>query len=76
MPADDGLERAAEEWVYSWFATAGEIDKLHTREPTPDDWKIRDGDASGSGGRALVAAVVRDVRGGTAWVLREVTVGR
>jgi hypothetical protein len=70
------IERAPEDWVYSWFATAGEIDKLHTREPAPDDWKIRPGDAAGSGDRALVAAVVRDLRGGTAWVLREVGLGR
>ena len=69
------VERAPEEWVYSWFATAGEIHDLHTREPKPDDWKVREGDAGASGARALVAAVVRDLRGGTAWVLREVVVG-
>lgn len=67
------IERKPEEWVYSWFATAGEIDDLHTREPSPDAWTIP---SSASGGRALVAAVVRDLRGGTAWVVREVEVGR
>ena len=70
------VERAPEDWVYSWFATAGEIDHLHAREPKPDDWTLRPEDAAASGGRALVAAVVRDLRGGTAWVLREVAVGR
>ncbi len=69
------VERGPEDWVYSWFSTAGKIDKLHAREPKPDDWKLGAGDAAGSGGRALVAAVVRDLRGGEAWVLREVMVG-
>ncbi|MBI5070106.1 MAG: hypothetical protein HZB56_17865 [Deltaproteobacteria bacterium] len=63
--------RAPEEWVYSWFSTAGEIDVLHTREPEPDEWRLAAGDVAG-GGRALVAVVVRDLRGGTAWVTREV----
>ncbi len=70
------VERAPEDWVYSWVSTAGEIDKLHVREPTPDDWTVRAGDAAASGDRALVAVVARDPRGGTAWALRQVAVGR
>ncbi len=70
------VDRAPEEWVYSWFSTAGEIDKLHVREPTPDDWTVRAGDAAASRDRALVAVVVRDPRGGNAWALRQVALGR
>lgn len=62
-----------EEWVYSWFSTAGEIDELHTRGATADEcrdeWKV-----SGPAGSAVVAAVVRDLRGGVAWTIREVTI--
>ncbi len=64
------IESTREDWVYSWFSTAGEIDELHTRGATPDEWRI-----FGPGGsRAVVAAVVRDLRGGVAWTIREVTI--
>jgi hypothetical protein len=66
------IESTQEEWVYSWFSTAGELDELHTREADPDVWTVT---GSASGAPALVAAVVRDLRGGTGWVLREVRVG-
>jgi hypothetical protein len=65
------IESTREDWVYSWFSTAGEIDELHTRGTQTDDWIV--GGASG-GTPALVAAVVRDLRGGTAWAVRRVRV--
>jgi len=65
------LGRAPEEWVYSWFSTTGELEELHTREPAADDWSLAPGDVA-AGGTAAVAVVVRDLRGGTAWALREV----
>ncbi|HEY6098685.1 MAG TPA: hypothetical protein VIW03_04605 [Anaeromyxobacter sp.] len=64
------IEAAVEDWVYSWFSTAGELHDLHTRGDAADEWKVQAG-----GGHALVAAVVRDLRGGVAWTLREVAVG-
>ncbi len=64
------IESTREDWVYSWFSTAGEIDELHTRGATPDEWRV-----FGPGGSlAVVAAVVRDLRGGVAWKVREVTI--
>jgi hypothetical protein len=63
------LETKLEEWAYSWFSTAGEIEELHTRGSAVAEWKV------GAGETALVAAVVRDLRGGVAWQVREVTVG-
>lgn len=53
---------ATGEWVYSWFATAGEIDDLHTRDG--GDPTLFTAPASG---RTLVYAVARDLRGGVAW---------
>lgn len=63
------IERKLEDWVYSWFSTAGEMDTLHTRGAEAEEW-----DASGSAGPALVVTVVRDLRGGVAWTAREVTI--
>jgi hypothetical protein len=58
-----------EEWVYSWFSTAGELKDLHTRSTTnPDEWTVF------TRGPARVAVVVRDLRGGTAWTVRDVVV--
>lgn len=62
------IERKAEEWVYSWFSTAGELDELRTSVADVQEWKVE------PGATALVAAVVRDLRGGVAWQVREVTV--
>jgi hypothetical protein len=63
------IEVAREEWVYSWFSTAGELDELHTRGAEADAWIAR------ASPPALVVAVVRDLRGGTAWAVRTVAVG-
>jgi hypothetical protein len=65
------IDTTSEEWVYSWFSTAGELDELHTRGTEPDEWTVA---APAGGARALVAAVVRDLRGGVAWAVREVVV--
>jgi hypothetical protein len=61
------LEVKTEEWAFSWFSTAGELDETHTRDGELDEWQV------GGGTTALVAAVVRDLRGGVAWQVREVT---
>ncbi len=66
------IELATEDWVYSWFGTAGEMEDLHTRDPAAERWKLTAADAGSSGRGALVAAVVRDLRGGVAWTVREV----
>jgi hypothetical protein len=68
------IETVREDWVYSWASTAGELDELHTRDPASDPWIVSVGDTTADGGRALVAAVLRDRRGGTAWSLREVII--
>jgi hypothetical protein len=63
------IQTKTEEWVYSWFSTAGDLADLHTRSATKADaWTVR------SAGPARVAVVVRDLRGGTAWVVRDVVV--
>ncbi len=63
------IENTTEEWVYSWFSTAGNIDELHTHGTDPDEWTV-----SASATPAIVAAVVRDLRGGEAWTVRKVRV--
>lgn len=60
---------AREEWVYSWFSTAGALDELHTRGAETNRWT-----GLAPGARARVAIVLRDLRGGTAWAVREVAV--
>jgi hypothetical protein len=56
------IETAVEEWTFSWFATAGELDDLHTRDAAePDPF------TPPASGRILVHAVVRDLRGGIGW---------
>ena len=63
------IETGPEEWVYSWFSTAGEVEDLHTRSAAAsDEWTV------GAVGPARVAVVVRDLRGGTAWAVRDVVV--
>ncbi|HEX9308795.1 MAG TPA: hypothetical protein VF894_14975 [Anaeromyxobacter sp.] len=62
---------AREEWVYSWFSTAGELDATHTRGTEADAWTVG---ATAAGTPARVVAVVRDLRGGTAWAVRDVAV--
>jgi hypothetical protein len=64
------VRSAREEWAWSWFATAGELKDLHTRDGGADDWDL----GAAAAGPGLVAAVVRDLRGGVAWRWAEVTV--
>jgi hypothetical protein len=64
------LESTREDWITSWFSSAGELDELHTRGATADEWTLY----GSPGARALVAAVVRDLRGGVAWAVRDVRV--
>ncbi len=64
------IETIPEEWVYSWFSTAGELEDLHTRGGDTDRWNVADA------GTAKVAVVVRDLRGGTAWAVRDVVFRR
>lgn len=64
------VRTAREEWVYSWFGTAGEVKDLHTRDGGAEEWDL----SSAAAGPALVAAVVRDLRGGVAWTWAEVTI--
>jgi hypothetical protein len=61
------IASAREELVYSWFSTAGELEELHTRGAEAEEWTV-------GAGRALVAVVVRDLRGGVAWAVHEVEV--
>lgn len=61
------IETVPEEWVYSWFATAGELDALHTRGTEVDRWEL-----GGVHGPVRLAVVVRDLRGGVAWAVRDV----
>jgi hypothetical protein len=63
------IETAPEEWVYSWFATAGDLEDLHTRGGETDRWSH-----SAVRGPVRLGVVVRDLRGGTAWAVRDVVV--
>jgi hypothetical protein len=65
------IQVKTEEWVYSWFSTAGELKDLHTHGTETDEWTA----SVAPGTRAKVAVVVRDLRGGTGWALREVAFG-
>jgi hypothetical protein len=65
------IRSATEEWVFSWFATAGEIDELHTAAGESDEWTAP---GAPGGAAAVVAVVVRDLRGGVRWAVREVVV--
>lgn len=51
-----------EEWTFSWFSTAGELEDLHTNHPGEPEVFT----APPSGG-VVVWTVVRDLRGGIAW---------
>jgi hypothetical protein len=66
-----------EEWLYSWFATAGSLSHDRTRADDPCTWTAPDGSKDEplpEGGRALVFLVVRDARGGIDWAVRELGV--
>lgn len=56
------IEARTEEWVFSWFATGGSLDELHTRSATEAEPYT-----APAADRALVHAVLRDLRGGVAW---------
>jgi hypothetical protein len=51
-----------EEWTFSWFATAGELEHVHTFDAGEGDRYT-----APRAGRALVWVVARDRRGGVAW---------
>jgi hypothetical protein len=51
-----------EEWTFSWFATAGELEHVHTFDAGEGDRYT-----AARAGRALLWGVVRDRRGGVAW---------
>ncbi len=76
----DGNRVAEEEerWLYSWFATAGSLDGLRTRDARdPQLWIAptdKKDDPAPADGRVFLYAVVRDGRGGIDWVMREVHV--
>jgi len=56
------IETKTEEWVYSWFTTAGDLEDLHTRDGgDPERF------TAPTSGRAVLYAVARDLRGGVAW---------
>jgi hypothetical protein len=65
------IEVKAEEWTYSWFSTVGELKDLHTHGAETEEWTA----SVAPGTRAKVAVVVRDLRGGTGWAVREVVFG-
>lgn len=66
-----------EAWVWSWFATAGAMERERTRDPGREQvWTTPGGDDRPvpRDGRVFLYAVVRDARGGMDWVRREVRV--
>ena len=76
--AGQRIESLQERWTYSWFTSAGSFEKAHTKaEEDEAVWAVPGG-ASGESlpesGKARLYAVVRDLRGGMAWVVREVRV--
>lgn len=67
------LETARESWAYSWFTTVGSFEKKHTKSAGEGAiWDVPE-DLAGSA-TARVYAVVRDLRGGMDWAVREVLV--
>jgi hypothetical protein len=60
------VDTRQEDWTYSWFATAGDLDQSHTYA-----WNVANALTPGSG-RAVIWLVVRDLRGGVAWTAGEV----
>jgi hypothetical protein len=66
--AGAAIEEKIEDWAFSWFATAGELEDLRTNAPDePERFAPEPG-------RALVYVVARDLRGGTSWTIGEVDV--
>ncbi|BDG01582.1 hypothetical protein [Anaeromyxobacter oryzae] len=60
------IETRQEDWSFSWFATAGDIDLLHTTDPSEADAYT-----APASGRVLLWSVVRDLRGGVAWTVAD-----
>jgi hypothetical protein len=56
------IETRQEDWAFSWFATAGDLDDLHTQSPAEGDRYT-----APASGRVLLWTVVRDLRGGISW---------
>lgn len=70
------VEAIEETWRYSWFSTGGRFDAERTTD-APIGWTTPTGsrdDPLPPGGRTFLYLVVRDGRGGTDWVRREVRV--
>ena len=66
-----------EQWVYSWYSTAGTLKELHTKKLDAAETWTAPGDAQHpipTDGRLRLYAVVRDQRGGVAWTMRETRV--
>jgi hypothetical protein len=63
------IERRQEDWTFSWFATGGDLDQLHTKDPA-----VPDAYTAPAAGPVVIWAVVRDLRGGVAWTVAEVDV--
>jgi hypothetical protein len=61
------IETKQEDWTFSWFSTAGDLDELHTNDPAEPQVLT-----APRTGRAVVWTVVRDLRGGTAWTAGEI----
>lgn len=64
------IETRQEDWTFSWFSTAGTLKEVHTT--APDEAERLDTPTSGT---MVLWTVVRDLRGGVAWTLGEVTAG-
>jgi hypothetical protein len=65
--AGAAIETVPEEWVYSWFSTGGDLEELETRSGQLDRWTV----PAATRGPLRVAVVARDLRGGTAWSVRD-----
>jgi hypothetical protein len=60
------IDTRDEEWAYSWFTTAGELDRSRTHASDEENaLKVETGGA-------VLWLVVRDVRGGTSWWAAEI----
>lgn len=71
------LETKTESWSYSWFTTAGTLKKAHTLKSDVVETWTTPGSADEpipANGRVRLYAVVRDLRGGIAWTVRDVVV--
>ncbi|MBI5547866.1 MAG: hypothetical protein HY901_28620 [Deltaproteobacteria bacterium] len=69
------VETKRESWAWSWFTTAGEFEDAHTLKPDEvATWDVplgTDVDPLPESGSARIYVVVRDLRGGMSWLVRE-----